>query len=191
MPNQQKQSRRRKRVQPLHRAPNVVAFAQPNSRVQHARIPGIAFLSSSLGGDLFASVPIDPTGGLEWSSFASIYSEFRIVGGLVTLANAGAGTNSLALCAFDPGQSYTPTSIDDLLSYSNRAEFQVLSQDRAPFRYGFTFPRAGGNTSIDWHETAVAFTPSACFLLASTGLSASNRYFLVLYDFYVEFRNRS
>jgi hypothetical protein len=190
--------RQNRQNQSLHSAPNPVSYVQPRTKIERFRLTGEDFVVSSGGGIINYSLPIDPTGlGVEWSSLSSLYGEFRVIGGMITIADvqpiitSGSSVqNGLAIIAFDAAEFYTPSAVGDLFSYSNRAEFQARSLDRKPFKYGFTFPMAGSDTAILWHSTSVAFTPQACVLIAANTLGASATYWTVLYDFYVQFRTR-
>jgi hypothetical protein len=183
----------------LHSAPAPNSYVQPRTRVERFRVSTHDVINTTGGGNIFFSVPIDPTTTSgEWPAIIALYEEFRIMGGLITLVpsqalvTAGSSrANALAVIAYDQALFYTPASFTDLLSYPTRDIFNTQSVVSKPYTYGFRVPTAGIDNPIPWFSTTAAFVPTSCILIVSTGLTPSSQYFSFVLDFYLEFRTRS
>jgi hypothetical protein len=171
---------------------NPVSYALPNTRIERYRLTVGDLIGSSGGGEILLQIAINPTTSSEWSNLSALYGEFRIMGGQISICTVAADSspNSMCIIAFDPGAAYTPSGVGDLLAYGNRDFFQIVSLDRRPYVYKFAYPSQGLATSIPWVETASAYTPTSCLLLAATSLAASEEYLTYYLDIYVQFRVR-
>jgi len=195
--NNRLKKRNNKGVFSLHPRINPAQYAWPRTRISKVRLSVIGpQVNSTSGGNILYNFPIDPTTGVEWSTWSSLFEEYRVLGGLVTICtyvptqtSGSSVTNSLAYIAFDPVLNYTPVSASDAISYSNRDEFQVVSLDRMPFRYGFKYPTAGPNTSILWEPTGSPVI-NGCIIITADHVTPSNTYFDFIVDFYIEFRSK-
>jgi len=191
-------ARRARRQNPgsvMHPKVNPVPYVAPRTTITKVRLSDAPnYLSTDASGHFYHNIPLDATTTTEWTNYIGLYEEYRIIGALLTMVPnvpfVSSVANGIIFVAFDPVVSYTPSSASQLLAYSNRAEYQVLSYDRAPLRYGCKYPVAGAETALLWHNVT---TPPVlgCILIAADDLLASTAYFNYFVDYYVEFRSRA
>jgi hypothetical protein len=180
----------------MHSGPNPLPYVQPRTRIEKFRLSSNGTISSTGGGNIEFSLPIDPTSGSEFSNLANLYGEYRIMGGLLTLAptqalvtSSSSRSNSLAVIVYDNTLIYPPGAYTDLMAYSTRDEFNTQNVVHMPYRYGFTVPKVGPDTAILWLPTGNTPNASSIMIFAS-GLTASLVYFTYIIDVYCEFRTR-
>jgi len=188
----------RKSPQSLHSAPNPVPFVQPISRIERFRVSASGTISSTGGGNIEFSLPIDPGTSSEFSTqIGNLYEEFRIIGGLFTLVptqalvtSSSSRSNSLALIVYDNALIYPPGAYGDLIAYANRDEFNTQSVVHRPYKYGWRVPSVGADTPVNWFPTSSPSVTSSLMIFAS-GLTPSLVYFTYINDIYIEVRTRS
>jgi len=193
--NNKNKSRQTKQAA-LHSGPNPVAFAHPVTKIEKYRLTANGTISSTGGGNIEFSLPVDPTLSGEFGQLSNIYGEFRIIGGLIILAptqplviSSSSRSNSLAIIVYDNDFIFPPGAYADLASYATRDEFNTQNTTMTPYRYGYKVPSVGGNTSIPWLSTG-SFAPTSSLMIFASGLTASLTYFTYIHDIYVEYRTR-
>jgi hypothetical protein len=186
-----KKSRRSRRVML-----NPSSYIQPIPTIYKIRLSYEFDLTSSGGGTLYAAEAITAASSGEFSTLGSLYDEYRVMGGLVTIAqtiplitSSSSQQNRMVFVAFDTVDVSTPVTDPDVYSLGTRAIFRAISLDQKPFRFKFTFPMTGPNTAIDWIPTSTPVSTGS-IKFACSALTASTTYFNCLMDLYVEFRAR-
>ncbi len=195
MVNNKNRVARRKR--PLVRRQNGWnAYIQPTSAIHKVRLSVGFLLTTSGGGHIYSAQPLTPSSFPEFSNYAALYDEFRMMGGTVTMftvaevvTSSSSPTNGVCAIAYDFNDSTVPTSVNDVLPLGNRRLFQCLSLDRNGFVYDFRVPTSGPNTSVLWYSTTATPNLGSIKFAAST-MTASRDYMEGILDIYVEFRGR-
>jgi hypothetical protein len=180
----------------LHSGPNPIMYAQPKTKVEKFRLSVSGTISSTGGGNVEFSLPIDPTLSGEFGVLSNLYGEFRVMGGLFILAptqalvtSSSSRSNSLAVIVYDNDFIFPPGAYSDLAAYATRDEFNTQNVVATPFRYGYTVPTVGGNTAIPW-LTTTSYSPTSSLMIFASGLTPSLTYFTYIHDVYCEFRTR-
>jgi hypothetical protein len=172
------------------------SYIQPSQSIVHTRLTYEDAITSSAGGNILRAIAIYPASASEFASYQTLYDEYRVVGGVVTLftvapfsTSGSSPTNGLIAVSYDFNDGNVPSAVSDVLSQGNRSLFQALSMDRRPYRYNFRTPTSGQNTSISWTPTASP-VPTGSVKFAASGLTASRDYVELIFDIYVQFRGR-
>ncbi len=181
-------------VRPLGIPPN--RFVQPVSKIERTRLILNGEVSTSGGGNLLTAISVAPSSAAEFSAYAALYDEFRVVGGMFHIhqqrplvTSSSSPENGMLVIAYDFNDATAPTSLADVLSFGNRVTQNILNTAALPVRYPFKYPISGNSTAILWSPTT-GTTAYGSIKLASTGLTASTSYIEYLLDIYVEFRGR-
>ncbi len=175
---------------------DAISYIQPSTSISRTRLSIEFPLHSSGGGTIFSSHPITVSGIGEFSAYQAIYDEYRIMGGLITIASttplvtsSSSPENGLVHICYDFNDASPPTAVVDVLNFGNRRSFQAISTSLEPFRYSFVVPVTGGSTAVPW--TGTATTPVfGSIKIGVGGLTASRAYFDCVLDMYVQFRGR-
>jgi len=167
----------------------------PTSKFQYV-LSYESALTSDGSGVMAGTIVMDPSGCAEWSSFAAIFDQFRVLGGQVSFCSvlpvSSTANNSLMRLAFDNDSTTTPTSYADLSSYSEVADWPVIFTSGAMKRFSFRRPVTGGTPdqgNIWYNETSPSSSPGGVKLFAN-GCTATTTYFKYWVDLLVEFQMR-
>jgi len=139
----------------------------------------------------YSAVKFDPSGCSDWSSFAAIFDEFRVIKAHIQFAPyyqySTADTGVLCVAA-DNDSTGAPTSADQVMQYGT-AKFSNLQQARS---LRLTYKRPNITSSAYWNDVASPTASEGTFLIAVIDCSTTNGrglyYFTVTYE--IEFRSR-
>lgn len=142
------------------------------------------------------SLTMDPSGSAEWSSFALVYDQFRVLGGQLHLCsmvpNSVVGSGLIRF-AFDNDSTTTPASYADVMGYSEITDIPAVWSSGAVRTVSFKRPMVKGvpqTGSIWYNETSPSSSPGALKYYGQ-GLTGTTTYWNYVLDLLVEFQMRS
>lgn len=145
-----------------------------------------ATLVTTGSGNLLTTQTLNPSGSSEWSTFATLFDEFRVIGGVMHFepVYAGSATTGMICASFDNDDATAPSSIDDVLCYQNSS----LCSFHKGLRYSFKRPNI--TPSAYWVDVASPANSvgSVKYVLGYTTASVTIGYYSIRLS--VEFRGR-
>jgi len=178
---------------------NIMSKFQPATNPNHIANQRLALhgtISSNVVGVITQTLNFRPDSAADWSSFAALYDEFRVVAVRLSLIPYQQGTvtaiNGLVVVTFDNNENAALGSVDEALDsetarilpsiwYANQSKVEQIS---------FARPSAGKNTEIPWQTTAAPATCLGAVKMYSSALSTSVQYFTYTMEYFVQFRLR-
>jgi hypothetical protein len=167
-----------------------------NQHIAKVRLIASGTISSSATGTIYSVLNANPSSGSEWSSYAAIYDEARVLGMKISLIPVQQGTvtsiNSIGAILFDNDDSTALTSLNAGLEYDNAVIIPAIwYQDSGhATQYIWARPTAGKNTAIPWVDVAVPSGNNGSIKLAFAGLTSTTAYFIYCVEWLCEFRGR-
>jgi len=136
-------------------------------------------------GALLAAPVMDPSSSGEWSSWATLFDEFRVLSAVFRVVPVlGSATKGLLAVAFDNDDVTAPTTIDEILSYQNHK--------LVPLYKGLSYKAVRPNvtSSAYWTDVASPSTqPGSVKMVIAVGdASTGSSYYSMQQT--VEFRGR-
>jgi len=143
-------------------------------------------LTTTVGGAVLGGVSLDPSPSSEWSTFATLFDEFRVTSGQVKVVPvlSGMSTAGLVCMAFDNDDATVPSSIDDVVCYQN-SKLDSLSKGQV-----FRFKRPNITSSAYWVDVASPATSLGMVKLVLAVCSGSTSVAYYWGRLEVEFRGR-
>ncbi len=145
-----------------------------------------ATLVTTGSGNLLTAQTLNPSGSSEWSTFATLFDEFRVTHGTMEFepVYAGSATTGMLCAGFDNDDATSPASIDDVLCYQNSS----LTSFYKGLKYSFKRPNL--TPSAYWVDVASPSSSlgSVKYVLGYTTASVTIGYYSI--RLYVEFRGR-
>jgi hypothetical protein len=143
-------------------------------------------LTTTAGGAVLGGVSLDPSPSSEWSTFATLFDEFRVTSGHVKVIPtlSGMSTAGLVTMAFDNDDATVPSSIDEVVSYQN-SKLDSLSKGQI-----FRFKRPNITSSAYWVDVASPATSLGMVKLVLALCSGSSNVAYYWGRLEVEFRGR-
>lgn len=122
----------------------------------------------------------------EWTTLSTLYDEFRILSGTVTLIGSaqGSSTPGAILMSYDNDSFFTPTAINDCITYQN-CHFSSFYK---PFVYKFKRPNV--TSSAYWCDVAVPTNSLGCIPWIITNSTANTLIALSVFTIDLELRGR-
>ncbi len=140
---------------------------------------------------------MDPSSSAEWSSYALLYDQFRVIGGQMKLASAvannSAAANTLVRFAFDNDSNSAPASYGSVLQFSEVTDVPAIFANGIR-TVNFKRPEIRGIQQIENATWINEATPSASLgglKFYGSGATASTTYWTYVVDFLVQFQMRS
>ncbi len=155
-------------------------------------------LSSNGSGVMSGAFGMDPSGSAEWSSFAAIYDQFRVIGGVLKLASMvpnGSTTvsNSIVAFAYDNDSAATPTTYGQIMQFAEITDVPACWTSGAikqiPFRRPFL--RGQPQSQFVWYDEATPSASPGGLKFYGSGLSNSTSYWSYILEYVVEFQMRA
>ncbi len=141
---------------------------------------------------IYSGITMNPTSYSDWSSFAALFDEFRVIGGKYTFYPYYAYSTTdigLVALAFDNESTGVPTSFDQVVQYTNGKVVPLQSHPRASH---LTFKRPNMTPSAYWVDCATPANSLGIVMIATQDTNTTNgRGILYSYmELHVEFRSR-
>jgi hypothetical protein len=175
---------------------NPTSYIQPTQAIYRCRLSFPFTIGASGGGNILSMIPVDASGSSEFSSFSSLYDQYRVVAGHLSfcyteplITSGSSKENGLLYIAYDWTDTTVPTTSSDVFDTGTRVVYKSITFGDRTMHYNFVYPTSGYSTSIVWSPTS---TPTAYGSLkfAATSLTPSVTYLDCLLDLYVQFRGR-
>jgi len=153
-------------------------------------------VTTTVGGIINNTFPMNPSGTSEWSTFATIYDEFRVLAVRITLVSlqqfSVTNANAMLFVVFDNDDSNALGSNTAALSYDTcRVASAVMTHSGGrPFSAMWARPTAGKNTAIPWVDIGSPAGSIGSIKLFSSGLAASVGYLQYSIEYFTEYRGR-
>ncbi len=155
-------------------------------------------VTSSAGGVISGAFGMDPSGSAEWSSYAAIYDQFRVLGGILKLACAvpmgnSTAVNTIVAFCFDNDNSTTPTAYSGVTTFAEVTEVPALWSGGAIKQIRFKRPKTGNvmQTQQQWYDEASPASSPGGLKFYGNGASNSTLYYSYILEYLVEFQMRS
>lgn len=155
-------------------------------------------LASDAACKLAGAFAMNPSSADKWSQYASIYDQFRVVGGRLSLAsiapNSSTVLNSIAIFAFDNDSTGTPTAYSDVTAYSEMRRMPVCWTSGSIKQVNFARPRVNGEmqqVNTMWLDEQTPSGSLGALKFYADGLTASTNYWHYILEYLVEFIMRS
>jgi hypothetical protein len=151
-------------------------------------------VSSGIGGIINVIQTFEPNGFSDWSSLASLYDEFRVIGGEAKFfclqQNSVLAQSGLVVAVYDNDDATsTLSSYNQALDYTNQIQFaSVWDNDKFP-TLRFTRPVNTPATSSPWASTGAPASYPCSIKILATGLSNSTNYFNVSFRMVLQLRS--
>lgn len=148
------------------------------------------YISSDAGGRINTIVNLDPSVASDWSSFSSLYDEWRLIGARIKFwafqPNSVTAIASVLISVFDNDDASTA-----LVNYSNGQDYQTHKEFNTIWNTGkpetlvgiSNLPSNGG-----WASTGLPSSNPRSFKLYADTLTASTQYLTYTMELAVEFR---
>ncbi len=155
-------------------------------------------ISSSAGGVISGAFGMDPSGSAEWSSFAVLYDQFRVLGGILKLAcsvpmGSTTAANTIVGFCFDNDNSTTPTAYSGVTTFSEYTNVPAIWNSGAIKQIRFKRPKVGNlmQTQYQWYDEASPGSSPGAIKFYGSGASNSVQYYNYILEYLVEFQMRS
>ncbi len=154
-------------------------------------------ISSDGSGVIAGAISLNPSGSSEWSSWAALYDQFRVIGGVLNLvcwrALNDTGAPTIVRFAFDNDSSATPTSYGDVMQFAEVHDVSTIWTSGAVRRIPFKRPMKKGTpqTGSIWYDEASPSSTPGSIKYYGSGANASTGFLKYILDFVVEFQLRS
>jgi len=171
---------------------SILRTVQADNTIYRKRLTVMSDIASNGVGIIANTLTMDPSGSSDWTSLASIYDEFRVVGCKLTLVSrqqnsVTAGSNAI-MVVYDNDDSLALSSYAQACEYQNVHMIPAIWNDHFAYKFKFSRPSAGKETALPWTDVAApSASPGAIKMYAST-LSVSINYFIYMLEWAVEFR---
>ncbi len=172
-------------------------IARRPSRVVKTILSVNGTIASDGSGVIAGAITLNPSSSSEWSSWATIYDQFRVIGGVLNLtcwrALNDTGAPTIVRFAFDNDSSATPTAYSDVMQFAEVHDVTTIWTSGAVRRIPFKRPMKKGTpqTAQIWYdESSPSSTPGSIKYYGS-GANASTGFFKYILDYVVEFQMRS
>jgi hypothetical protein len=151
--------------------------------------------TTTAGGVLQGSIALNPSGYDDWSTFASIYDQFRVVGGQVKISCAVANSvviGGLVRWAFDNDSAGTPSSYTDVTGYAEITDIPAVFTGTVK-SFNFRRPTIRGMPQSQnvWYDEGTPSASPGAVKYYGDGLTGSTLYYVLITDFLVEWQYRS
>lgn len=185
---------------------NVVERFTPSiqdNRIFKERLNYSFQVNSNVGGVINTVLGMDPSFAAEWSTYASLYDSFRVIGVRIRLVSKQQYSltvaNDSVVIAYDDNNVSALTSLDGGLQYNTSHVFSAVwshvatgtSNYTGVLDFSFLRPTAGRKTPIDWIPTSTPGGSLGAVKFYATNLAISTTYMIASADWYVEFRGRN
>jgi len=155
-------------------------------------------ISSSAGGVISGAFGMDPSGSAEWSSYAVLYDQFRVIGGILKLASSvpmGSTTasNTIVAFCFDNDNATTPTAYSGVTTFSETTNVPAVWSSGSIKQIRFKRPKIGNvmQTQYQWYDEATPSASPGAIKFYGSGASNSVQYYNYILEYLVEFQMRS
>lgn len=171
-------------------------------RIERARLVAVSDVASNVAGQIKYVITMDPTGTSEFSTYTSLYDEFRVVGVRLTLCSTQQYSvtisNSLVGIVYDNDDVAALTTIQQVAENPTVQWISAVFQHTATGmenksicpQYSWARPTSGKNTSITWCDVAVPSQSLGSIKMYGEILTASASYYRVITEYFCEFRGR-
>ncbi len=141
---------------------------------------------------VFGYTTMDPSGFSDWTSFAALFDEFRILRGVIhyrTVWNCSTSDQGLMAVAFDNDSASIPSTFDGIVQYGTSKTFPVQMAGRTT---SYEFKRPNITPSAYWTDVASPSGSLGSVQYATVDSTTTNGrgilYQVVEYE--IEFRSR-
>jgi len=173
-----------------------------NNRIDRKRLVTNQSISSDATGRINTVLSMDPVGSAEWTSMSALYDEFRVLGARVRIISkqqySAVNLTDMAVVVFDNDDTGVLTSLDAGTQYPECKVFNAVFGSVTTTRentdgalvYSFMRPNSGKNTSINWIDVANSNQSLGSIKFFVTNLSGTTSYWVILLEWFCEFRGR-
>jgi len=190
-----KPNRARKYETTIYRELNIARRPQ---RVTKAVLASNGQIYSSAGGVISGYISMDPSTSAEWSGWAAIYDQFRVLGGNLKLSCAVTVGNSttipgLVAFAFDNDSAATPANYGQIIQFAEVKDVTSVWTGGTIIQFPFKRPVRNGTPQefqLWYNESSPSASPGSIKYYGS-GMSNSTLYMNYLVEYLVEFQMRT
>jgi len=175
-----------------------ISIARMPNRVMKTVLAIQGTVSSSGGGVISGAFSMDPSGSAEWSSFAGIYDQFRVIGGNLKLVSCTANgnlsvLNSICAFAFDNDSGATPTTYGQIMQFAEITDVPGCWTSGAIKQIPFRRPFRKGvpQSQFTWYDEASPSASPGSLKFYGSGFSNSITYWSYILEYVVEFQLRA
>jgi len=173
-----------------------------NTKIFRQRLIQSSTIQSTVTGVVNTVLSLNPNGTSDWSTLATLYDEFRVVGVRLNLLSyqqfSVTSLNGIVGVAFDNDDSVTITSLNAVLEYDTAQIIPAVFSHQASgienkdsmLRLSWSRPTSGGNTAINWVDVASPGSSLGSIKFYTSTITASTTYFQYVLEYFVEFRGR-
>jgi len=141
---------------------------------------------------------MDPSGSSEWTYYAAIFDQFRVLGGNLKLVSVAANGNTTAVngiiaFAFDNDSSAAPSNYGEVMQFAEVTDTPAVWSSGAIKQIPFKRPLKRGTPESQqiWYNEASPSTSPGGLKFYAEGLSNSTTYCSYILEYVVEFLMRS
>jgi hypothetical protein len=175
-----------------------IASARNPNRIIKTVLAVQGTLTTSAGGVYAGAFGMDPSGSAEWSSFAALYDQFRVIGGNMKIVSALANGNSTALngivaFAFDNDSSAAPANYGQIMQFAEITDVPACWTSGVIKQIPFRRPMKNGTPQSQflWYDEASPSASPGGLKFYGSGLSNSTTYWSYIIEYVVEFQLRA
>lgn len=171
--------------------------------IYRQRLIQVDDVTSNVVNQVQGAIDMNPTNSSEWTTFSSLYDEFRVVGIRINLFSVQqysvTALNSAVGFVYDNDDSAVLASIQTIAEYPTvqwvPAVFQHhLRSENQPMcqQYAWARPTSGSNTAVNWVNVGLASTTTCPGSVKYFGdsVTSSTKYYRIVIERFVEFRGR-
>ncbi len=154
-------------------------------------------IASDGAGVIAGAISMNPSGSSEWSSFAVIYDQFRVLGGVLNLMCTrplnDTGAPTIVRFAFDNDSTATPTSYGDVMQFAEVTDVPSIWTSGTIMKVPFKRPVKSGTVQSQfvWYDEATPSASPGSLKYYGSGANATTGFMRYVLDYLVEFQVRS
>ncbi len=174
-----------------------IQTARRPSRIVKTLLSVNGTIASDGSGVIAGAISLNPSGSSEWSSWATLYDQFRVIGGVLNLvcwrALNDTGSPTIVRFAFDNDSSATPTAYSDVMQFAEVHDVTTIWTSGTVRRIPFKRPMKKGTpqTAQMWYDESSPSSIPGSLKYYGSGANASTGFFKYILDLVVEFQLRS
>jgi hypothetical protein len=175
-----------------------IAIARTPNRILKTILAVQGTLTTSGGGVYAGAFGMDPSGSAEWASFAAIYDQFRVIGGVMKIVSALANgnstaTNGIVAFAFDNDSSAAPANYGQIMQFAEVTDIPACWTSGVIKQIPFRRPMRKGvpQSQYTWYDEASPSASPGGLKFYGSGLSNTTTYWSYIIEYVVEFQMRA
>jgi hypothetical protein len=173
---------------------NILSTTQVDNKIYKRRLVLVGTITSTPAGSINTVFSMNPSAATDWTSVATLYDEFRVVGCRLRLVSRTQNTVTLGsnavLIAFDNDDSTAYSNYAEASEYQNVHMIPSLFNNGVTYDFKFSRPSSGKETSLSWADIGTPSGSLGAVKMWADSITASTNYFTYMFEWAIEFRGQ-